>query len=226
MRRERVLSVHIGPTERTAWERARDASSSRWLAQWCREAMSYAIRQNRTAVVRRRVDADPQAVQAVHGLALELNQETKHAHQVGFVPVGVDQVATSLLDLARRCAPKQGDGAATTTSREAQSELVNVRLSDDELAHWSALAETCGFARVATWVRYTLAEVLDVELPPIVQTVPEGLRSIRYDLSGAVTNFSQLRDVAGEWNEELSTKLDGFGAEAVALLRLYRDSGA
>lgn len=226
MRREHVLSVHIGPTERAAWERARAASSSRWLAQWCRESMAFAIRQNRTAVLRKKVDADAHAVQTIHRLASQLNRETKHAHQVGIIPPEVDSVATSLLDLARRCAPGVGGQTGTASARETQSELVNVRLSDEELALWSALSETCGFERVATWVRYTLAGLLAVELPPIAQTAPEGLTAIRYDLGGAVTNFSQLRDVAGSWSDELAERFDHFGAEAVALLRLYRESGA
>lgn len=221
LKRDRVLSVWMGPTEKTAWQRSCDASSSRWVAQWCRETMSYAIRQNRAASLRPRPDADPRVVAEIRHLSGELNRETKHAHQLGFVPGDVEPIINRLLSLADLAAPSAASSASIPAS-ERQSELVNVRLSDEELERWSTLSRECQFPRPATWVRYTVARLLDITLPPIQVPEPDGLATIRRDLAGVVTNCSQLRDVAGEWHSALAEKFDTFGVRSVDLLSRYR----
>lgn len=222
MTRQRVLSVRIGDAERSAWGASASASNSRWIAQWVRATIAYAIRENKCASVRRASDADPRAVSVIHSLALSLNDETRNAHQIGFVPEGVDEIVRDLFTAARRAAPGRRN-PVVPSAHIRQSALINVRLSEEELQHWSDLAQASGFTRAATWVRYTIADLLGISLPPAVVFVPRGLQAIRYDLGGAVTNLSQLRDVAGDNHPRLAEQLDSFGTECVELLSLYRE---
>lgn len=174
------------------------------------------------------VDADAVLVGRVHELASTLNELTRSAHRLGYVPSRSREVVHECVRLCRRGLPtvaaSQMDTPAVVASAR-QSELVNVRVDEHERAVWEAQADASGFPRASLWVRYLIAGTLDYALPPVRRTVPHGINSIRRDLAGVVTNLAQLRNVAEGWSEAARMEIDTEASDALRLLNDYHRLG-
>ncbi|WP_156666286.1 hypothetical protein [Rhodococcus sp. HS-D2] len=220
------MSVRLTPSEHAEWSAALAASPWRSLAHWCREVVADAL--TRAPVLAldgeslmRDVSGD-EVTRFVH-LCATLNERAKDSHRLGRVVADSLAAARAVVSRGRALLPTVNVAESGVTER--QTELVNVRLTDDEFARWSAAAEDAGFGRVSAWVRHTVAGLLGYELPRESRMVPAGIAEVRRQLAGAVTNCAQLSDLAQSYDVGMGEEFDAVHADVVDLLREYHALG-
>ncbi len=220
------MSVRLTPSEHAAWAAALAASPWRSLAHWCREVVTDALTRAPVVAVDsaslvRDVSSDDLA-RFVH-LCGALNERAKDSNRLGRLVADSLATARAVVALGRALLPSVN--APESGADERQTELVNVRLTEDEFAQWSAAAEGAGFGRVSAWVRHTVAGLLGYELPRESRTIPAGTAEVRRQLAGAVTNCAQLSELAQSYDADLGATFDDVHAEVVELLREYHALG-
>ncbi|QHE74532.1 MULTISPECIES: hypothetical protein [unclassified Rhodococcus (in: high G+C Gram-positive bacteria)] len=222
------MAVRLEPTEHAAWSRALDASPWSSLAHWCREVVNDSLTREPIDAASGTELVDISGDEATRFVRLcgVLNERAKGSNRLGRVVADSLQSARAVADLAEELLPTVNTAVAShERTSERREKLVNVRLTDDEFGRWNDAALRGGYARVATWVRYTVAALIGYPLASATLTVPAGLDEVRRQLAGAVTNLAQLADVAEGYDAGLHEEFADVHARIADLLRRYHALG-
>jgi hypothetical protein len=221
VRRDRVVSVRLEPRELAAWRRGVEASAWRSLAHWCREVVGDALSRSplRSGVS---VDVAEEDAAGFAGLCAVLNARARDSNRLGAVVGDSLAAARAVVERAGSLVPDPASAGLPVWERDRRTELVNVRLSEEELAVWQGAADAAGYGRVATWVRHMVDDLVGVRR----EAGPRpGEVGVRRQLAGAVNNLGQLADLAGTYDQVLAGRLAPLHEEATDLLARYHQLG-
>lgn len=221
--RTRVVSVRFSDSEYARIGALRDASpvvddrgrQRKSLALWCRAAVTRSILLDDL-----RPGLPVVASSDLHRMVVacrKLNDVTRLAN----VDMQVTITTLSSLELVGRLVTQllpEVEDQTSTVERERSDHLVNIRVSDDDLAMWKHATRQAGFTRVSSWVTDVLLGIAGYVR---TRRADASVVELRRQLAGAINNAAQLQVVAECSDRESVDAIERSGVTLIEMMAAW-----